>query len=554
MSRYILDEPVRLMEIMSVVAPFAQSVTGTTPLDARVRALLTLDEMAGDASAIDVQAALDSWPEAVELCDANTPLVVLSRPEDSLADSAWDRNGGSPRIAITLLKDAPWPLIHDAIATLAQACGDEVDLTGVRVLTDVVDHVGEALNGSIIVEDHAFQMLAYSRGVGELDEARRVAILERRLPDVYQRAFNAQGIIAKLVGGQDIVYAEAVPSIGLGPRLVVAIRHDGDLLGSLWLARDSSPFVLGDEQILRRTAAHLGSVLRKMRSVKNAQERHLHETLVRLLDQAHAQDASNELSRVTELPTATHLHVLRFFVPSTRPSSSSSWLQSIRTAAEAVGRSTRIRNFALVDEDCTKVIVLGCSEKSGSSQHEHPLQFARTVLAQAGASGKEVSVAIGEHQPGFDRAWRSDVDAANTFRGMLTHYKPMQIARSRDVWAECSVDGLLSSARDSLTSQMDTLNAMVACDGERHTDYVATLSAILDSWGDVRTAAQGLHIHPNTLRYRVTRMSESFDLDLDNPKQRVAIQLQLLILAGQWTDLPTDRSSTDLAIPRPHLL
>lgn len=532
MSRYILDEPVRLVEVMSTLAPFAQSVAGSTPLDARVRALLALDEMTGDPPTLNAASVLESWPEVLELCDAQAPLVVLSRPEDLVSASAWDAGGGPPRVAITLVKDAPWPLVHDAIATLAQAYGDGVDLSETQVLTEVVDHVAEALNGSIIVEDQAFQMLGYSRGVGELDEARRVAILERRLPDVYQRAFNAQGILAKLVAGQEIVYAEAVPSIGLGPRLVVAIRHEGDLLGSLWLARDSSPFTLNDEQILRRTAAHLGPLLRKMRRAKNARERHLHETLDRLLDPSDAHDAAAELSRVTELPATTHLHVLRFFAPPAQ-ASSSSLLQSIRTAAEAVGRSSRIRNFALVEEECTKLIVLGCVEETGSRHHEHPLQFAKTLFAQLGASAKEACVAIGSHQAGLDRAWISDVDAADTARGMLTHYKPIQMASFRDVWAECTVNGLLSSAREDLTSQMDTLDAMSACDGERHTDYIATLSAILDSWGDIRAAADRLHVHPNTMRYRMTRMSQTFDLDLDNPTQRVVLQLQLRARAGE---------------------
>lgn len=526
MGRYVLEEPARLVEILGVLAPFAQSVAGPVPLDARVTALFTLDALTGDPPARDTAAVLASWPEALELCDGQAPLVVLSRPEDLIDAVAWEAAGGPPRVAITLVPDAPWPLVHDAIATLAQVDKDEVDLGGVQVLTDVVDHVGEALNGSIIVEDHAFQMLAYSRGVGELDEARRVAILERRLPDVYQRAFNAQGIIAKLVGGQEIVYAEAVPSIGLGPRLVVAIRHEGELLGSLWLARDSSPFALDDEQILRRTAAHLGPLLRKMKRAKNAQERHLYDTIVRLMDPREAPDAAVEISRVTELPITTSLHVLRFFLPSGGPSSA--LLQSVRTAAEAVGRSNRIRHFTLVEEECTKVVVLGCTDDSESGRHEHPVQFVRTLLGQLGASTGEVAVAMGEHQIGLDNAWKSAEDAAHTARGMRRHYRPMQLASAHDVWAECSVEEVLGSAASSLAGRTRTLDTMLACDRARHTDYVTTLSAILDTWGDIRRAADRLHVHPNTLRYRVGRMSEIFDLDLDNPTQRLVLQLQLM--------------------------
>jgi DNA-binding PucR family transcriptional regulator len=69
-----------------------------------------------------------------------------------------------------------------------------------------------------------------------------------------------------------------------------------------------------------------------------------------------------------------------------------------------------------------------------------------------------------------------------------------------------------------------------ASDRDRSTTYIATLRAFLDAFGDVRVAADAVGVHPNTFRYRLRRLSELVDLDLDDAEQRLVAQLQLHLL------------------------
>ena len=62
------------------------------------------------------------------------------------------------------------------------------------------------------------------------------------------------------------------------------------------------------------------------------------------------------------------------------------------------------------------------------------------------------------------------------------------------------------------------------------TTYAATLAAWLDLPGDPRTAAKSLHVHPNTLRYRMHKLPELIDLDLTDPVTRLATRLELRAL------------------------
>ena len=75
------------------------------------------------------------------------------------------------------------------------------------------------------------------------------------------------------------------------------------------------------------------------------------------------------------------------------------------------------------------------------------------------------------------------------------------------------------------------VRALRAYDGERGTDYVATLRAFLDVHGDAGRTAAALGIHVNTLRYRLRRLAEIARLDLEDPEARLAVALELHALA-----------------------
>ena len=54
-----------------------------------------------------------------------------------------------------------------------------------------------------------------------------------------------------------------------------------------------------------------------------------------------------------------------------------------------------------------------------------------------------------------------------------------------------------------------------------------TLRAYLDAFGDVGLAADCLGVHPNTFRYRLHRIVKLAGLDLDDPDERLAVELRL---------------------------
>jgi DNA-binding PucR family transcriptional regulator len=71
---------------------------------------------------------------------------------------------------------------------------------------------------------------------------------------------------------------------------------------------------------------------------------------------------------------------------------------------------------------------------------------------------------------------------------------------------------------------------LAAHDRDKGTQYLSTLRAYLEAFGDIPTAAERLGIHANTFRYRLRRVIELFELDLDDHDERLVLDLQLRLL------------------------
>lgn len=93
-----------------------------------------------------------------------------------------------------------------------------------------------------------------------------------------------------------------------------------------------------------------------------------------------------------------------------------------------------------------------------------------------------------------------------------------------EVWAQLTVQRLSSVAVSALPTR-SPLDELRAYDMGHGTCLADSLNAWLDANADIAVAARALTVHPNTLRYRVKRAAELAGLDLNDPAQRLVVQL-----------------------------
>jgi hypothetical protein len=82
----------------------------------------------------------------------------------------------------------------------------------------------------------------------------------------------------------------------------------------------------------------------------------------------------------------------------------------------------------------------------------------------------------------------------------------------------------VSVTADLVAQRLEPLRRMTASARDR---AVTTLRAWLDAHGDIAETAGRLHVHPQTVRYRLARLKESFAGALDDPVARLEVALAL---------------------------
>jgi len=152
--------------------------------------------------------------------------------------------------------------------------------------------------------------------------------------------------------------------------------------------------------------------------------------------------------------------------------------------------------------------------------------------------GRSAARRLAERLSGIEAGVRVGVSAAASAAGDL----PRLLADARDaavladdanqvaVVDELWADVTLLRLRRNLSGCLafgNPINALLARDEQAGRDTVHTMTVWLRHNRDTVTAAAELHLHPNTLRYRLRRVSELTGLDLDDPRQRLVVELLL---------------------------
>jgi hypothetical protein len=101
-----------------------------------------------------------------------------------------------------------------------------------------------------------------------------------------------------------------------------------------------------------------------------------------------------------------------------------------------------------------------------------------------------------------------------------------ELAQDGPVFADDHLPELLLAADEELAARLAD-RALAPLEGDRSGRLTDTLREWLDAQGHHPTVAAALHVHPQTVRYRLARLRERFGDTLDDPEGRLALQLAL---------------------------
>ncbi|BCW72827.1 helix-turn-helix domain-containing protein [Arthrobacter sp. NicSoilB8] len=435
----------------------------------------------------------------------------------------------SHSLAVLIAPDnADWTrLVALARASVMGAAVDSV--SGVRLgdLYAFANAAASITNGAASIVDPLGRVLGYSTLPGQpIDELRRVTTLS--LQETTPPAFDADF---------KIVYASAgavlIPAVNDEmARLALAVRAGGELLGSIWVIDPGEVQREAALEALNRMAALAGLHMLHARSASDFGERRNGDLIRTLMDDTvHASFAAAQLG----LDADRGLAVAAFSI--VRPETGS--LESVREIHRLLHLVTTVCNIQFKTSHSALIgsvvyALLPCQGTTPRAVHRRVAQeigtYAHTI------STYPVIASVGGVAPRVEDLPRSRSEALQTLQYLLHQHSEMPGNNDGRV----SVTGLFEDHRiplnllkirafidDNGLADLDDIATIQAHDAEQQTDYLETLRAYLTSNGNISAMAARLHVHNNTVRYRVGRLVKDFDLDLDDPQKRLWLWLRL---------------------------
>ncbi|GDY32309.1 PucR family transcriptional regulator [Gandjariella thermophila] len=451
---------------------------------------------------------------------ATAVAVKVDRAQDATMLAAAARDASVAFLAVR--PEVRWEQLAALARGVVSTAGDPGEPLG--DLFALAQTIAAVTEGIVSIEDTANRVLAYSRSSDEVDELRRLSILGRQGPEPYLALLREWGVYERLRSGEEVVRIDERPELGIRRRLAVGIHAGEQPLGTIWVQESGAPLGERAERALLGAARVTALHLIRQRSEATGVPRLREDLLAALLDgRVDAASVAGEIGADAARPAA----VVAFALPTGAPARSAGRAELELRRAELTGlvsvHAAAYRRSALVTPVGARTYVLLPDLPAGAPL----IGLTREMVAAARRHlGVAVRAAVGRVVDGLADVPDSRAEADRVLDAMARDLD-LDVATLADVRSTVLVSETLALLAAHPEVRDPRLTRLAEHDAEHGSELVRSLLAYLDAFGDVRAAAADLHVHPNTLRYRVRRAAEVSGLDLGDPRQRLFAALQL---------------------------
>jgi hypothetical protein len=515
-------EATTVRHLVDVVgSPVLHVLAAPNGIDRRVRATVLhdpVDELADEPDALLLMAGLraDSQ-QALELVGTAAGLgycavVVKRRGADvtSLVAEASVRGV----IVLAVADEVPWRHLDALLLSVLGSQGLDIESAAGAgdELFALANAIAAVVGGSVAIEDMDRRVVAYSSMTDQrIDALREQGILDRRVPDMDRNPAQYHAVLA---ASGVVRFEEKSDEFA---RAAIAIKAGSRPLGTIWAIESASGIDAEGERAL--TEGSRLAALTILRSLNaSGLELQLREgALLRALD---GSLSASETTFRLSLPGGGELALVGF-AATPDADGSTPLISHVASALSRYVAAYRPDAAMATTSRTVYVLLPGGGDQAAS-------RFASGALSATHASFPglvRVAIARTSTDPADLPEMRTEID--DVLRVTTTQPDLPIVARLDEVHNRV----LLAHLADLLVHEPRLghpgVAAMVEHDRTKGTDYARSVTTWLDSVGEIAVAAAALDVHPNTLRYRLRRATELFELALDHPDDRLSVWMQL---------------------------
>ncbi|MEC3956360.1 helix-turn-helix domain-containing protein [Nocardia sp. CDC153] len=457
---------------------------------------------------------------------AQRPRVVLSKTagESGGVRAAAQRAGVA---VVAVHPQARWDHVYPLIRRMLDRTrgardGEERDLLAADTdLFGLAHIIAQHAGGMVTIEDAHSHVLAYSASNDAADRLRIQSILGREGPREYLRILQQWGVFDRLRQSDEVIDLPAHDELDIKHRLAVGIRRPGDdpaatVLGAIWLQEGERPFEPGAAEVLRGASAIAARIISRSLDAPSTEA-----LLIQRLFGARGGGVDvPSVAGALGIPVTGPGAVIGFALTGAAPGARD---------REVLGSALRLRAGAFRRDALATVL----GDRAYILLPRY--QSARAVTAWTrqlvdqleSASALVLRAAIAVPVPDLGQVARARLEVDRVLDSTAATFPKDRVT----TLAESRTAVLLGEILDLLAARPELHDPRLTALFDYDRTHAAQLEASVDHYlrhhGDVRAAATALSIHPNTLRYRLRRAQDITGIDLDDPADRLLLELQL---------------------------
>jgi purine catabolism regulator len=405
-------------------------------------------------------------------------------------------------------------------------------------VNEICRTLAELLDSAVSVEDSSFHLLAHHGGARQ-DPHRRETITQHGTPPRVQFDPQIQQMLRQVAAHRAPTRVPAFPHVGMNrERIIAPILAANQVLGYISVLEHPPHNEELAFMACEQAALVVAMALTKEREVAEVEARVRGEYLDDLTQGTFGDEAAAQ-RRARHLGYPLHGRHVLLIVDIDDFDSFIDAKQLVEDAIQAVKREFLRRVTNVVRRHYPRALL---GARSDSVLVLLPVGAdVEGAMPRMQAIGTQVREAIADWRPGFTVSvgYSAPIDAPGDVATAHREVRGVMdtLARFRR-WGQVvavpdlGLTGLLAGVTDDRLTEFARrhLGALVEHDRSRNGTLMETLRAFLET-GEQQAAARRLKVHPNTLRYRLDRIREVTNVELDDPETRLNLAVALRVHA-----------------------
>ncbi|ADU31115.1 PucR family transcriptional regulator [Evansella cellulosilytica] len=385
-------------------------------------------------------------------------------------------------------------------------------------LENLVDKISDVLSCPVTIEDANHNLLVYSSHDERTDQARIATIIGRRVPEKVINQFWKNGILPKLLETNNPVRVPEIIDMGISNRVAISIKANNDILGFIWVLEINKQLSDNDLALLKMAAETARNQLLQRQVRKQKQTKGYQEFFWQLLTGhlTSTEEIVNKFDQLEIIPPSSFFIVIFSF-------NHDITLEEERHISYLLTISQQIRTvFYVIDGN--ELILLSTTV----NDNDFDINFSSFLTNFTSQMKKKFSIddiisGAGNKYNKYENietSYQQAITVLNLKKQypdelIKTHtYEKLGIFRYIEFLQQKNkVDNYYNQAILNLESY----------DQNHNTHLLHTLDTFLSMDSNVNEAANQLHIHTNTLLYRLKRISEVGKINLKNMNEKTSL-------------------------------